>query len=112
MGKTVLILTDRIGRHDGELGRVLMRTFLYSLARAEERPSAVLLMNEGVRLACEGSEVLDDLALLVAAGVPVKACGTCLDYLGISDLRVVGEAGTMPAAVDRLLGPGEVVTIG
>jgi selenium metabolism protein YedF len=111
MAKRFLILADRIGRGEDELGRVLMKNFLYSLARADARPGAVMLMNEGVRLACEGSESVDDLKLLVERGVAVKACGTCLDYLGITERLAVGEIGTMTATVDALTSPDEIVTI-
>jgi selenium metabolism protein YedF len=111
VAKRVLISTDRIGRTDDELGRLLMRNFCYSLARNEERPLAVMLMNSAVRLACEGSEVLDDLALLVENGVTVKVCGTCLDFLKLTDSLVVGDVGTMPDAVAALLGADEIVTI-
>lgn len=110
MGKRVFIVTDRIGRDNAELGRILMKNFLYSLARNEIRPDAVVLMNEGVRLACEGSESLDDLRLLVEAGVPVSACGTCLDFLGLSERQVVGTVGAMPASVAGLVAD-EVLTI-
>ena len=111
MAKRVLVLTDSIGRNDDELGRVLMKNFLYALARNAEKPAAVVLMNEGVRLACEGSDSLDDLRLMVESGVAVKACGTCLDYLKLMDLLAVGEVGTMPASVEALLGEDEIVTI-
>jgi selenium metabolism protein YedF len=111
VAKRVLISTDRIGRTDDELGRLLMRNFCYSLARNEERPAAVMLMNSAVRLACEGSEVLDDLALLVENGVTVKVCGTCLDFLTLTDALVVGDVGTMPDAVAALLGADDIVTI-
>ena len=111
MAKRVLILTNSIGRADDDLGRVLMKNFLYSLARNAERPSAVMLMNEGVRLACEGSDSLDDLRVMVETGVAVKACGTCLDYLGLMDALAVGDVGTMPASVEALLGADDVVTI-
>jgi selenium metabolism protein YedF len=111
MAKRVLILSESIGRGDEELGRVLMKNFLYSLARNSEKPSTVMLMNEGVRLACEGSDSLDDLRLLVESGVAVKACGTCLDYLHIMDSLAVGEVGTMSASVEALLGGDEIVTI-
>ncbi|MBE0417435.1 MAG: sulfurtransferase-like selenium metabolism protein YedF [Coriobacteriia bacterium] len=111
MAKRVLITTDRIGRGDEDLGRLLMRNFCYSLARNEERPSAIMLMNDGVRLGCEGSEVLDDLALLVENGVAVKVCGTCLDYLKLSDSLAVGDVGTMPDGVAALLGADDIVTI-
>jgi len=111
MAKRFLISTDTLGRGDDELGRVLMRNFMYSLARAGERPASVTLMNGGVRLACSGSEVLDDLRLLVDSGVAVKVCGTCLDYLRLSDSLAVGEVGTMVGAVDTLLGDDQVISI-
>jgi selenium metabolism protein YedF len=111
VAKRVLFLSDRIGRGDDELGRVLMKNFLYSLARNEERPAAVVFMNEGVRLACEGSDSLDDLRLLAENGVAVKACGTCLDFLSLMDALAVGEVGTMPASVEALLGPDDIVTV-
>ena len=90
--------------------RVLMKNFLYSLARNAERPAAVVLMNEGVRLACNGSASLDDLGLLVEAGVAVRACGTCLDFLGLKDRLAVGEVGTMPDSVAALVAD-DVLTI-
>ena len=111
MAKRVLITTDRIGRGDDDLGRLIVRNFCYALARAEERPAALMLMNGGVRLACEGSEVLDDLRLMVDNGVAVKVCGTCLDYLEIADTLEVGEVGTMVDAVAAFLGEGEIVTV-
>ena len=111
MAKRVLILTDSIGRDDEELGRVLMKNFLYSVARDVDPPVSVMLMNEGVRLACEGSASLDDLRLLVTGGVSVKACGTCLDYLGLTGALAVGQIGTMPDNVAAMLAPGEVLTI-
>lgn len=112
MGKRVLISTDVLGRGDVRLGRVLMRNFCYSLARNADKPVAVMLMNEGVRLACTGSEVLDDLRLLVENGVALKVCGTCLDYLRLTESLQVGDVGAMTGAVEALLGPDEVLTIG
>lgn len=111
MAKRVLLLSDRIGREDDELGRVLMKNFLYSVARNDEPPKAVMFMNEGVRLVCEGSDSLDDLLLLAEKGVAVKACGTCLDFLGLKDKVAVGDVGAMPDSVAALLGADDVVTI-
>ena len=111
MAKRILILGYAIGRGNDELGVLLMKNFLYSLARADERPVAVMLMNEGVRLACDGSDSLDDLRLMSEQGTAIKACGTCLDFLGLTDALAVGEIGTMPASVDALLGPDQIVTI-
>lgn len=111
MSKCVLITTERLGRGDDELGGVLMKSFLYSLARQPVSPLAVMLMNGGVRLACAGSASLDDFALLVEKGVPVKACGTCLDFLGLKEQLAVGEVGAMSDSVSALM-TDDVLTIG
>jgi selenium metabolism protein YedF len=111
MAKTFWIVTDRLGTGDEQLGRVLMRNFLYALARAEATPARVMLMNGGVRLACEGSDSLDDFRLLAESGVVVKACGTCLDYLGLTDALAVGEIGDMAGSAGVLAGDSDVVTV-
>lgn len=110
MSKRVLITTDRLGQGNDELGGVLMKNFLYTLARQESAPAAVVLMNGGVRLACAGSASIDDLELLAEKGVAVKACGTCLDFFGLREQLVVGEVGVMPDTVAALLAD-EVLTI-
>ena len=111
MAKRVFIVTDKIGRGSDELGEALMKNFLYSMARNEIKPAAVMLMSDGVRLACNGSNSVDDLKLLEEAGVPVKACGTCLDFLGLKDELAVGSIGAMPDSVAALLAD-DVLTIG
>lgn len=111
MGKRILIVSDRMGSENHELGGVLMRNFLYALAREDARPTAVMLSNSGVRLACNGSDSLDDLRIMVAAGVTVRACGTCLDYLGLADELAVGEVGTMSQLASAVTGDDPIVTI-
>lgn len=112
MAKRLLIAGTRIGTGEDELGRILMKNFLYSVARNENKPSAIFLINEGVRLACTGSDSLEDLGLLVRNGVAVRACGTCLDYLGLKESLAVGEVGTMPDLVASLLDEPEMVVLG
>ena len=80
--------------HD-ELGRILMRNFVYSLARGEKMPAALLFMNGGVRLAVEDSAALSGLAKLVGLGVEILACGTCLDFYKIKDKLAVGRVSNM-----------------
>lgn len=111
MAKRILITSDLLGSGDEELGRVLMRNFLYSLARDTNAPASVSFLNSGVRLACAGSDSLDDLRLLVEKGVAVKACGTCLDYYRLSDELTVGEVGTMPQTVAAITGDDAVVVL-
>ncbi|MDZ4168594.1 MAG: sulfurtransferase-like selenium metabolism protein YedF [Coriobacteriia bacterium] len=111
MAKHILVLSDGIGSGDEELGRLLMRNFLYAVARNAEKPQSVMLMHGAVRLACEDSAAVDHLRLLVDAGVAVRVCGTCLDYLGLKDRVEVGDVGNMVDSVASLLSDAEVLTI-
>jgi len=110
--KVVFINSERIGEGDDELGRKLMGSFLYSLARTESKPYAVGLMNGAVRLACEGSPALDDLRLLEADGVKVLSCGTCLDWFALKDGLAVGAVGTMNDAAALFMQADSVVSVG
>ncbi|HEY5548453.1 MAG TPA: sulfurtransferase-like selenium metabolism protein YedF [Coriobacteriia bacterium] len=111
MAKTFWFTTDTLGRGDDELGHILMRNLLYSLARAEQRPERLMFMNGGVRLTCEGSDCLDSIRLLADAGTIVKSCGTCLDFLGLKDALAVGEVGDMAGSAAVLSGGADVVTV-
>lgn len=111
MSKRILIMTDSIGRGEAELGRKLMGKFLAELSVSDTKPSAIMFANEGVRLVCEGSDVLDDLQLLEEDGVMIRACGTCLDHLGITEELRIGGIGTVTEMVGAILADDEVVTI-
>lgn len=111
MAKRFLILSNRVGTGDAELGGILMRNLLYTLARSADKPAAVAFMNEGVRLACEGSTSLDDLRLLTESGVAVTSCGTCLSHLGLGDSLAVGTVGDIAGAVDGMMSDAATVTI-
>ncbi|MBN2405698.1 MAG: sulfurtransferase-like selenium metabolism protein YedF [Coriobacteriia bacterium] len=110
--KVVFVNSDRIGDGDRELGTRLMQSFLYSLARAEAKPGAVLFMNSGVRLTCEGSGALADIRLLADDGVTIKSCGTCLDYHKLTDTLAVGEVGDMNGTARTFMAASDVVSIG
>lgn len=112
MAKRVLITSDTLGSADEELGRILMRSFLVSLAHEVQAPAAVMLVNHGVLLACEDSEALGELRTLEDKGVAVTACGTCLKHLGLTDSLVVGKAGDMPSLVAAVCGADDIVTVG
>lgn len=110
--KVVFVNSDRIGNGDETLGAKLMGSFLYSLARTETKPDAILFMNTGVRLTCEGSAVLDDLKLLANDGVAIKSCGTCLDYYSLMDALAVGEVGAMNGTAATFMAADSVVSVG
>ena len=108
---TILIASDKLGHGEDELGALLMKNFIYSLARSHDGLERVLFMNSGVTLACEGSASLDDLRILLDDGVAVRSCGTCLDFLGLKESLTVGEVGTMPDAA-AALSAGDALVMG
>ena len=49
-------------------------------ARRSRFQRRIFFLNSGVKLAVEGSPVLDDLRALSERGVTILACGTCLEF--------------------------------
>ncbi|MEW6243134.1 MAG: sulfurtransferase-like selenium metabolism protein YedF [Bacillota bacterium] len=108
---TVFINADSIGRGSDELGRALMKAFLYSLTQIDACPERIIFMNSGVRLVVEGSPVLEVLSELKAKGVEIWACGTCLEYFDIKDRVAVGEISNMYSIVQAFMDSTRVITI-
>jgi intracellular sulfur oxidation DsrE/DsrF family protein len=69
----------------------------------EKKPVRLILINSGVRLAVEGSEVLETLKKLSAEGVEIFACGTCLDFYQLKEKLSVGEISNMYDIAQSLL---------
>ena len=93
--KVVVIRSNVMGEGDPELGKVLIKGFIYALSRQEELPKTILFYNGGAYLTCEGSASLDDLKELEHRGVKILTCGTCLNFYGLSEKLKVGEVTNM-----------------
>jgi len=107
----IVISADKMGRGNDELGYVLIRAFIHTIALQAEKPDVMIFYNTGVLLTLQESEVLDDLKELASAGVEMLVCGTCLSYFEAKEKLGVGVvsnmydiAGTMSRA-GRLLVP-------
>lgn len=109
--EVVFLSADGIGQGDPELARLLMRGFIYTLTEAERVPRRLLLMNSGVRLAVEGSESLANLQKLEARGVEVLACGTCLEFFGLTNRLAVGGMTNMYEIAGHLM-EGPTLSLG
>lgn len=94
-GPVYLITRETLGHGSDELGAVLMKSFFFSLGEIEPLPRAILLINGGVKLAAEGSPVVEYLASFAECGVKVLSCGTCLDYFKIRDRLAAGGVTNM-----------------
>ena len=111
-GPTVVVVpAEQMGRGEPELGGVLVRAFFHTLTEMEDLPAAIVFYNTGVRLAVHGSPIADDLCALVAWGVEVLVCGTCLGYYDLKDKVVAGEVSNMYTIAETLLRAGNVVSL-
>lgn len=100
--KTVVVVSaDHMGEGSEELGRILIKGFLFALTQQEHLPSTVLFYNGGAKLTTEGSASLEDLKTLEANGVEILTCGTCLDYYGLKDKLEVGGVTNMYVIVEK-----------
>jgi selenium metabolism protein YedF len=91
----VLISSAVLGTGDEPLGRLLMRMFVKTLGELDRLPERMIFIHSGVRLTCEGSELIGDLRALEQRGVRVLSCGTCLDYYRLKDSLRVGRVSNM-----------------
>ena len=82
---TIGFSSDTMGSGNEQLGKILMKSFIYTVSETEPYPSTLVFYNTGVNLTIEGSEVLDDLINLEKEGVEIISCGTCLDFLEKKD---------------------------
>lgn len=110
-GIVVFIRSDTIGRGDDELGFNLMMNFTHHLGEVEPAPSIVVLMNSGVKLVVEGSEVLENLERLEREGVTILACGTCLNFFKLKERQRVGKVSNMAEITGALLNASKVITV-
>ncbi len=111
-GSSLFVLSsDFMGKVDNELGHVLVKAFLNTLADREELPSHIILFNTGVALACGETETARALERLESLGVSVLACGTCLDYLGLKDGLRAGVVSNMYEIIDTLASAGKCITV-
>jgi selenium metabolism protein YedF len=91
----IVISADKMGSGNDELGYVLIRAFLHTIALQAEKPDIMIFYNTGVKLAIQESEVLDDLKELASAGVEMLVCGTCLNYFEAKEKLSVGVVSNM-----------------
>ena len=97
----VVISADHMGEGNDELGKILLKGFLFALTQQEKLPSTILFYNGGASVTCEGSASLDDLRTLSKLGVEILTCGTCLNYYGLSDKLQVGEVTNMYVIAEK-----------
>jgi selenium metabolism protein YedF len=110
-GVTVLITNDQMGSGSAELGKILIKGFLFSLTELPLLPKTVIFLNAGVKLVAEGSNTVPDLQLLLEKGTEIYACGTCLNYYQLIEKVAVGEIIDMFGITNHLAASAKLITL-
>ncbi len=109
---TVYLFTcNGMGDAPEELQKTLAKKFLGLLIEGKKFPALILFYTDGVRLACKGSNVLDELHVLEAAGVKLILCQTCLNYFKLIEQIEVGIVGGMGDIIEGMNRAGKVISL-
>lgn len=111
-GTIIVIQSDQMGRGEEALGKLLMKSFIYTVKETTPHPEAILFYNSGVRLTVDDSPVLDDLKQLENLGVEIVSCGTCLDFYGLKEKLGVGIISNMYTIYEKMSRANNTITIG
>ena len=107
---TIVVLSaDHMGEGNEELGKVLMKGFIYALTELDKLPQKILLYNSGAKLSVEGSDSLEDLKFLEEKSVEILTCGTCLNFYEISDKLSVGSVTNMYAIAEIMMEASKII---
>lgn len=96
----IIIDSDKCGNGDSRWSTMLMESYLYALSESSKLPEKLIFYNSGVKLASEGSNVIESLEVLKSRGVKILICSACLDFYELKDKLILGEITNMYEIVD------------
>ena len=105
----ISIGSDKMGEGEDELGKILIKGFIYALTEAETLPKTVLLYNKGVLLASTIEDTVKDLKVLEERGVEILSCGTCANFYHVQDQIKVGTLTNMYTILERQMKATKVI---
>ena len=100
--KCIFISSDKMGEGNDELGKVLIKGFIYTLTECKPYPKYIIFVNSGVKLTTENEATVENLKILEESGVEILSCGTCLDYYGLKENVQVGYITNMYTIVETM----------
>jgi selenium metabolism protein YedF len=107
----VLVPTDRFGDGDPDLGRALLLAFVNTLKELVPKPKTLILLNNGAKLPCRGSEFVEPLRKVDDMGCEILVCGTCLDFYHLEDALEVGRVTNMLEIATILANADKVIRV-
>jgi selenium metabolism protein YedF len=107
----VLVGRNTMGEGAEELGKILIKGFIYSLTELAVPPASVIFLNSGAYLTSSGSNTLEDLKKLEEKGTEILTCGTCVNFYGLQDQLAVGAVTNMFGITERMAAASNVISI-
>lgn len=107
----IVVNNNGMGQAEPALSHKLIQTFLNMLDLDDRLPRTICFYAEGVKMAVEGSPVLEELQSLADKGVELIVCTTCLNHYGVMQQLRVGAAGSMKEIVAAQWNAQKVITL-
>ncbi len=105
----VVIASEAMGEGNQDLGRALLKSFIYALTELETLPAKIIFYNGGAKLTVKNSDSLENLQKLSNNGVEIYTCGACLNFYGISEELAVGSVTNMYAIISMMQNASKVI---
>jgi len=110
-GLVVVIGSDTMGNGADELGKILIKSFIYSLTALEIPPTHMIFLNSGALLTSNEANTIDDIRSLEEKGTAVLTCGTCVNFYNLQDKLAVGVIGNMYEIAEIMASADKVINI-
>lgn len=106
---TVYVFSSRrLGQGADDLGDILIRGFLRTVAKTEPYPHILIFLNSSVEL-LPLTEIQESLSALQQHGVKILACGTCIDYFKLREQIAPEWVSNMGEIVAQITNAAKVV---
>ena len=107
----VVIGRNTMGAGAEELGKILIKGFIYSLSELETPPNYLIFFNSGAFLTSRDSNTIDDLKKLEAKGTKIQTCGTCINFYELGEKLAIGEVVNMYDITEVLVSSSKIINI-
>lgn len=108
---SIFISRKTIGDGSKELGKSLMKMFIYTISEGEDLPKSILFMNGGVKVPTLNEQAVEHLKTLQDKGVELLVCGACLNFYGLEEKLEVGKISNMYDITNAMKEASKVITI-
>ena len=108
---TIFVNKEIIGAGNDELGKSLMKMFIYTISEGEDLPKSILFMNGGVKVPTLNEQAIEHLKVLEDKGIELLVCGACLNFYGLEEKLEVGKISNMYDITNAMKEVSKVITI-